>query len=674
LEPLELRRLLHAGCDHDDLVPDVFELSGDLPPAEPLNSSDALNPLTSIPELDSFLGAADSLYLDFNGHTQSSWGSYSNITTPVFDRDGDATTFSDSELANIQSIWAQVAEDFAPFNINVTTVEPPSFSNGVAMRVSIGGGGSWTGGTYGGIAYVNSYTSSIPNVVFVFSSNLGSTKSVAEASSHEAGHGYGLQHQSLYDSNGALVQEYYTGSGGRAPIMGNSYGSSTRGLWWNGTSTSSTTIQDDLSVLSKPSNTFGYRTDDHGNTAATATALSGSGSLLTGAGILTSTSDVDYFSFSTQSGSVSFSVTVPASINNLDSRLELRTAAGDLITSAAPTNSFNATISTTLAAGSYRLVVASQANYGDIGQYSVSATVSTAAPVPQVLARRLFYNNSVYDGNDPAINAADDAAIATFKSPYFAGGGLATFTNMSTYSLGINGLMIDLANAPPSITAADFIFRVGDTNSPGTWAAAPTPTVGVRAGAGTSGSSRIELTWADEAIKNTWLQVTLRGNDAAGGFHTATGLTASDVFYFGHLIGETEVGDPTFAMNNATDEILTRNNQGIVAAISNLYDFNRDGIVDATDQLIVRFNQGFVAKINVSSPAAPEAAGGEDAPELSAVASALAARHRAVDRAVEFVDFAVPDEELVERLAARVSFARLPALGQPEHGGAVEAG
>ena len=48
---------------------------------------------------------------------------------------------------NIQTVWATVAEDFAPFNIDVTTVEPsvladnapPTDANGVAMRVAIGG-------------------------------------------------------------------------------------------------------------------------------------------------------------------------------------------------------------------------------------------------------------------------------------------------------------------------------------------------------------------------------------------------------------------------------------------------------------------------------------------------------------------------------------------------------
>ena len=106
----------------------------------------SLSPLDSIPVLNSNPGAPASLYLDFNGHFEPVWGSYTNITTPVYDIDGDPTTFSDAELANIRAVWETVAEDYAPFNINVTTVEPSvlapgvpiAAANKVAMRVAIG--------------------------------------------------------------------------------------------------------------------------------------------------------------------------------------------------------------------------------------------------------------------------------------------------------------------------------------------------------------------------------------------------------------------------------------------------------------------------------------------------------------------------------------------------------
>ena len=55
----------------------------------------------SVPVLNSNPGAPASLYLDFDGHFEATWGSYSNITTPVFNQDGDATSFSSAEIGTI---------------------------------------------------------------------------------------------------------------------------------------------------------------------------------------------------------------------------------------------------------------------------------------------------------------------------------------------------------------------------------------------------------------------------------------------------------------------------------------------------------------------------------------------------------------------------------------------
>lgn len=337
-------------------------------------------PLSDVPALSSNPGAAATIYLDFNGHFEATWGSYSNITTPAYDQDGDPTTFSEAELASIQQIWAGVAEDYAPFNVNVTTVEPPSFANGVALRVVIGGNGSWSGGTYGGLSYVNSFTSSVVNTAFVFSKNLsnGYAKYTTDAASHEAGHALGLRHQSTYDGSGTLTQTYSTGPGnGTAPLMGNSY-SASRSLWWQGTTTSAMTVQDDMSVLAASTNGFGYRLDDHGNSTVGATSLLVSGSQLDGFGIITTTADLDYFSFGTAAGQISLTVDV-AQFNNLDVRLELRSATGVVIATAAPSTSFGAAITATVSAGDYWLVVASSGGYGNVGQYWVSGSVVVSA-------------------------------------------------------------------------------------------------------------------------------------------------------------------------------------------------------------------------------------------------------------------------------------------------------
>ncbi len=242
-----------------------------------------------------------------------------------------------------------------------------------------------------------------------------------------------------------------------------------------------------------------------------------------------------------------------------------------------------------------------------------------------VVGRQLFYNNSKYDGNTPGVSTSDDGAIATDKTALLPGGGQATFDNISSYSRGINGIILDLAGVSPDLTDEDFIFRVGNNNTPSTWAAAPDPvTVSVRPGAGPGGADRVEIIWADGAIANTWLEVIVKGNDATGGFNTDTGLDASDIFYFGNRIGETGSGTPNLAITNATDEVAARANVGLAASITNLYDFDRSGLVNATDEIIARNNVGLLTKIDITDPPpAPLANPQSASADLSGVALAL---------------------------------------------------
>src|SRR5213075_2066285 len=112
--------------------------------------------------------------------------------------------------------------------------------------------------------------------------------------------------------------------------------------------------------------------------------------------------------------------------------------------------------------------------------------------------------------NDPAANAADDAAIATDKGALLDGE-TASFRNVSMYWRGINGLMVDLA-LPPAPAAppggADFRLETGDGG--GTWTPlAAAPVVSVRPGAGASGTDRVTLILPEGAVRNTWLRVTV---------------------------------------------------------------------------------------------------------------------------------------------------------------------
>ncbi|HUU21089.1 MAG TPA: DUF362 domain-containing protein [Phycisphaerae bacterium] len=203
-----------------------------------------------------------------------------------------------------------------------------------------------------------------------------------------------------------------------------------------------------------------------------------------------------------------------------------------------------------------------------------------------VMGRYVFYNHSRFDGANPAADANDDGAIAPDKMA-LRPGGTASLLNYTSYSRGINGIMVDIAGLPGTPTASDFEFKVGNDNTPAGWAAAPAPSsVTVRTGAGAHGSDRVTILWADNAIQKQWLQVTVKAN-------ATTGLTTTDVFYFGNAIGETG-NDPNSAAVTPADEVGARNNPHTLgknpAAIDDPCDFNRDGKVGPTDAIIARNN------------------------------------------------------------------------------------
>ncbi|MGD9722542.1 MAG: FG-GAP repeat domain-containing protein [Pirellulales bacterium] len=221
------------------------------------------------------------------------------------------------------------------------------------------------------------------------------------------------------------------------------------------------------------------------------------------------------------------------------------------------------------------------------------------ATVPSAVAsRQLFYNQSAFDGDNVAINAADDGAIALDKSAYLPGDGVATFANVSSYARGINGIMLDLTPGTAvhaAITRNDFAFKVGNNNSPDSWTLAPTPTaVSVRTGAGTSGSDRVEITWASGAIKNAWLEVQVLANDN-------TGLEAPDVFYFGSRVGDTGAPSEHFFTTTVGNDVARISaGTGSASSITDVRDIDRSNTITlADDRAAALANIGVLNRLNV---------------------------------------------------------------------------
>jgi hypothetical protein len=430
-----LQKVSLTGADLDQLRADIgggiFVADTLLPAQSPVRISSTKGSVSAawVPSdafsLHSKPGAANVVFLDFDGHTftNTAWGA-GTFVAKAFSSDADRTTFSNTERGQIVEIWHRVAEDLSPFDIDVTTQEPATFTartgrvlitedtdvNGVAMP-SQGAGGVAYVNVFGASNYASYYSPAL-----VYANNLGPNGAtyIAEASSHEFGHNLGLSH------DGTLVggASYYGGLGSGlvswAPIMGNGYYNNVT-EWSKGEYPDANQTQDDLAIIAGK---LSYRADDHGDTIATGTALVADGTGLVDSsnpeidpynllpqnkGIINSGTDVDVFTFVSGAGPLTLTVT-PAwdafyratdrRAANLDVSIELRDNANNVVASNDPNNDTKASVSATVAAGTYHLLITGAGNaitpysdYNSMGEYFIngnitSGTADTTAPNP----------------------------------------------------------------------------------------------------------------------------------------------------------------------------------------------------------------------------------------------------------------------------------------------------
>ena len=369
----------------------------------PTATNGGTNALLSYPSSQTFLlhskpGVSRVIYLDFNGHTTSgtdwnaSYTAGAAFTTPAYDTDGVPSSFSSAELANVQEIWQRVSEDYAPYEVDVTTEEPAleslrkttSADTAYGIRIVIGGDSmTWLTWQAGGVAYLGSFSWDSDTPAFVFPAQLGNgyPKAVAEAISHECGHTVGLYHDG--QTNGT---EYYAGANGWAPIMGVGY-YATVTQFSKGEYSLANNTQDDLTVIT------GYiprSADLVGNDILTATPITTTSVNITG--IIESSADADLFKFDAGAGTMSFNA-IPATPDaNLDIALSLYNGSGNLIASSDPSG-LSSSLSYTVPAGTYYLAVdgvgvgtpdTGYTDYASIGQFSLTGTIPSTQGLPPV--------------------------------------------------------------------------------------------------------------------------------------------------------------------------------------------------------------------------------------------------------------------------------------------------
>ena len=408
----------------------------------------ANQPLANTFLLHSRPGAAKVIFLDFNGHTTTgtSWNNAyaagAPIVTPAFDTDGNPAAFSDAERTVIQDIWRRVAEDYAAWDVDVTTEDPgveklrrTASSDAVhGVRCVIGGSSTqWLGASAGGVAYVGSFggvvaaTTTVNDVpAFVFPLQLSNSgRYIAEATSHEVGHTLGLYH-----SGQTTGVEYYTGHGDWAPIMGVGYYKNVV-QWTRGDYPLSNNTQDQVTLIT---GRIPRVPDEHGSTATTAAAVSGAS--FTAGGIIADRADQDWFRITAGTGTVNISGLVGQPSPNLNLSLSLVDANG-LVLAQGVAAGLGANLSVPVSGGTYYIVVDGRGStndpltgytdYASLGRFSLSGNwpaavvvnqppvATTAGTSPAVSANGTISGTAPFTVNFVGNNSRDpDGLIASY--------------------------------------------------------------------------------------------------------------------------------------------------------------------------------------------------------------------------------------------------------------------
>ena len=341
----------------------------------------SLSSFSQVPIYSSSASAPAVILLDFDGHTVT--GTSWNYNGPIEAAPAGLSTDQITEIYN------RIAEDYRPFNINVTT-DPAKYTAAASnrrMRVIFTTTYSWYGSSAGGVAYTGSFTWGDNTPCFIFTSLLGyNAKYLAEAGAHEAGHTLGLRHQASYDASCNLLSSYNYGTGSGetswAPIMGVGYHKNFT-TWHNGPNPyGCANTQEDLAIITNSANGISFKPDDYPETFNAASSLSFSNNKLVKTGAITTDTEKDMFKFSLSSAQRFTLSAIPTNVgagdagSNLDLEVKLYDGGKNLVKTFNGIEELSVAIDTNLNAGNYYLLVDGVGNqyvseYGSLGSYSL---------------------------------------------------------------------------------------------------------------------------------------------------------------------------------------------------------------------------------------------------------------------------------------------------------------
>jgi hypothetical protein len=331
------------------------------------------NQLNASGHFESKAGAPTVIYCNFEGEVvnQALW-SASTI-------DAEPSGLSSGEVLEILKL---VAEDFAPFDVNVTNDRSVYNRTSKYKRVMCISTPTDTASPgSGGVAYVNSFRYWGGGDLVCWDFNLD-----GDTISHEVGHTLNLDHHGDYSQNSP---EYHNGHTSESrdwgPIMG-SADSAKMVQWSDGNYTSATNSnQDDLELITNYG--LSYRVDDYGNDSATGEDISISNMPVTRNGIIERSTDIDVFKVTYSSfGKVQMTgVGTEGTQSNLDVKLSVVKPDGVIILEQTSESTDDAITELLLEPGSYQVVVQGDSSgnpngnpatgwssYGSLGQYQIS--------------------------------------------------------------------------------------------------------------------------------------------------------------------------------------------------------------------------------------------------------------------------------------------------------------
>ncbi len=364
-------------------------------------------PLADTFKLHSRPTATKTIYLDFNGHstTGTFWNEGGNtIVTSPYSFEGDAS-FSNNELTQFQEIWQRVSECYSPFEVDVTTEQPPVAdlirSGGGdtrwGIRVCIGASNPSPAEGAGGVAFLGSFNWDSDTPAFVFIEGAGDGKFVSDATVHEVGHTLGLEHDGRISPSEEYYEGHGTGATAWAPHMGVGYYVDLA-QWSKGEYLSANNHEDDLALMTNPtnngfgsSNGFGFRMDDATNMRTSAFLIAGSTTAgilnVDQKGVIEQRTDEDWFKIDAAEGALTLSARGGPENTMLDLQLGLYDSTGALLASDNPVDLVTASISRTVPAGTYFLKIegvskgdplsTGYTDYSSLGQYRITGTLAS---------------------------------------------------------------------------------------------------------------------------------------------------------------------------------------------------------------------------------------------------------------------------------------------------------